>query len=76
MAFQLTQQLWKHPAGPASVTVAGPEKAIPTDEASQNEQVDPAETQVPKKDNPDLAERDAPPNPSQPKSSPKKCAQR
>jgi len=61
MACQLTQQLWKQPAGPASVTVAGPEKAIPTDAASQTEQVDPVETQVPKKDNPDLAEREAPP---------------
>jgi len=61
MACQLTQQVWKQPAEPISVATTSLEKDIPMDIASQTEQVDPAETQAPEKDNPEPAARDKPP---------------
>jgi sporulation protein YlmC with PRC-barrel domain len=61
MACQLTQQVWKQPAEPTSVATASLEKDIPTDIASQTEQVDSAETQAPVIDNPEPVARDKPP---------------
>jgi sporulation protein YlmC with PRC-barrel domain len=61
MACQLTQQVWKQPAEPASQATVSRETDIPTDKASQTEKADPAETQAPEKDNPDPAMRDKPP---------------
>jgi sporulation protein YlmC with PRC-barrel domain len=61
MACQLAQQVGEQLAEPGSVATPIPEKDIPTAKASQTEQVDPAETQVPVKDNPDPPVRDKPP---------------
>lgn len=61
MACQLIQQAGKQPAESASIATTSLKKDIPTDIASQAEQADPAQTQVPEKDNPDLTTRDTPP---------------
>jgi len=60
-ACQSTQSVSKQTAEPASVATASLEKEIPTDKASQTEQADSAETQVPVKGIPDPAPRDKPP---------------
>jgi sporulation protein YlmC with PRC-barrel domain len=60
VACQLTQQVWKQPAGPASVATDSPEKDIPADKASQAEQADPAEAQAPIIGSPDLSAQDKP----------------
>ena len=75
MACQLTQQVWKQPAEPASAATASREKDIPTEKASQTGQADPAETQAPEKTILIPPRGKNPRNPRQPKSGPKKCAQ-
>jgi len=61
IACQLTQQVWRQPAEPTSLATASLEKDIPTDIATQTEQVDRAETQAPVIGNPDPPARDKPP---------------
>ncbi len=61
MACQLIQQAGKQAAKPASATTASLNSDVPTDKTSQTGQLDPAVTQAPGIDPPDLARQEKPP---------------